>query len=110
MKTIVTVLAAAAATAAAPGSLILTGIFDGPLPGGDPKGVELYATAAITDLSIYGLETASNGGASGGAPEARFRLAAWPQGNSTTFPTATTETSPSGSDLRPIFRAPRGER
>ena len=70
MKTIVTLLAAAAATAAAPGSLIITGVFDGPLPGGDPKGVELYATAAIADLSIYGLETASNGGASGGAPEA----------------------------------------
>lgn len=50
--------------------LIITGVFDGPLPGGDPKGVELTATANIADLSIYGLETASNGDPSSGAPEA----------------------------------------
>jgi len=50
--------------------LIITGVFDGPLPGGDPKGVELTATANIADLSIYGLETVSNGGASSGVEEA----------------------------------------
>ena len=70
MKTLATLLATAAVTASAPGSLIITGVFDGPLPGGDPKGIELYATSAIADLSVFGLETASNGGASGGAPEA----------------------------------------
>lgn len=51
-------------------SLIITGVFDGPLPGGDPKGVELTATANIADLSVYGLETVSNGGVSSGLQEA----------------------------------------
>ncbi len=47
-------------------SLIISGVIDGPLSGGVPKAVELYATADIADLSIYGLESANNGGASGG--------------------------------------------
>ena len=46
--------------------LIITGIFDGPLDGGTPKGVELYVTADIADLSIYGLGSANNGGGSDG--------------------------------------------
>ena len=33
--------------------LVITAVFDGPLSGGVPKGVELYATADIPDLSIY---------------------------------------------------------
>ena len=41
--------------------LLLTGVFDGPLPGGLPKGVELSATCAIPDLRRYGLGTANNG-------------------------------------------------
>ena len=41
--------------------LLLTGVFDGPLPGGLPKGVELSATCAIPDLSRYGLGSANNG-------------------------------------------------
>ena len=55
MKTLATLLTSAVVTASAPGSLIITGVFDGPLPGGDPKGVELYATTAIADLSAFGL-------------------------------------------------------
>ena len=41
-------LSVAGALLAAPasGTLIITGVFDGPLPGGDPKGVELFATTA----------------------------------------------------------------
>jgi hypothetical protein len=35
-------------TLSSTGSLIITGVFDGPLPGGDPKGVELFATTDIT--------------------------------------------------------------
>jgi len=46
--------------------LIITGVYDGPLPGGTPKGVELYATAAIADLSAYGLGSANNGGGTDG--------------------------------------------
>ena len=46
--------------------LLLTGVFDGPLPGGTPKGIELSATCAIPDLSRYGLGSANNGGGSAG--------------------------------------------
>ena len=47
--------------------LILTGIFDGPLTGGVPKVLELYVKNAIPDMSIYGIESANNGGAAQGA-------------------------------------------
>ncbi len=46
--------------------LILTGVFDGPLPGGNPKGIELYAMEDIADLSLYGIGSANNGGGSDG--------------------------------------------
>lgn len=46
--------------------LLITGIIDGPLPGGDPKAIELYVINDIADLSTYGLEIAGNGGASTG--------------------------------------------
>ena len=48
------------------GALIITGVFDGPLPGGDPKGVELFATSAIPDLSNFALGVANNGGGTDG--------------------------------------------
>ncbi|MFM1932153.1 MAG: hypothetical protein RL226_1456, partial [Bacteroidota bacterium] len=47
-------------------ALVITAIFDGPLSGGTPKGIELYATQNIADLSIYGVGSASNGGGSQG--------------------------------------------
>ncbi len=37
------------------GDLVITGVIDGPLPGGLPKAVELYAVNNIADLSDYGL-------------------------------------------------------
>mmetsp|Transcript_15243 Transcript_15243/g.21663 ORF Transcript_15243/g.21663 Transcript_15243/m.21663 type:complete len:484 (-) Transcript_15243:209-1660(-) len=43
-------------------SLIITGVIDGPRTGGLPKAVELYATADIPDLSLYGIGFANNGG------------------------------------------------
>jgi hypothetical protein len=46
--------------------LVLTAVFDGPLSGGTPKGVELYAINDIADLSVYGLGSANNGGGSDG--------------------------------------------
>lgn len=46
--------------------LLITGIIDGPLPGGAPKGLELYAVNTIPDLSIYGLESTTNGAAAAG--------------------------------------------
>lgn len=46
--------------------LILTAVFDGPLSGGTPKGVELYVTEDIPDLGIFGLGSANNGGGTDG--------------------------------------------
>jgi hypothetical protein len=42
-------------------------VVDGPLPGGLPKAVELVVCSDISDLSIYGLESANNGGGASGA-------------------------------------------
>ena len=47
--------------------LVITGAIDGPLPGGTPKGIELYVVNNIADLSIYGLESTTNGAAAAGA-------------------------------------------
>jgi len=47
-------------------NLVITGVFDGPLSGGTPKGVELYVIKDINDLSEYGLGSANNGGGSDG--------------------------------------------
>eukprot|EP00584_Thalassiosira_punctigera_P027171 CAMPEP_0172580348 /NCGR_PEP_ID=MMETSP1067-20121228/139712_1 /TAXON_ID=265564 ORGANISM="Thalassiosira punctigera, Strain Tpunct2005C2" /NCGR_SAMPLE_ID=MMETSP1067 /ASSEMBLY_ACC=CAM_ASM_000444 /LENGTH=539 /DNA_ID=CAMNT_0013373087 /DNA_START=40 /DNA_END=1659 /DNA_ORIENTATION=- len=41
--------------------LMMTGVFDGPLPGGLPKMVELYALEEVLDLSVYGVGSANNG-------------------------------------------------
>ena len=49
-----------------PAALLITGVFDGPLSGGTPKGIELYATADIPDLSVYGVGGANNGGGTDG--------------------------------------------
>lgn len=48
------------------GNLYIAGVIDGPLPGGNPKGVQLCATGNITDLSIFGVGSANNGGGSDG--------------------------------------------
>ena len=42
-------------------AMILTGVVDGPLPGGLPKAIEVYVTEDINDLSAYGLGSANNG-------------------------------------------------
>ena len=47
-------------------ALLITAVFDGPLSGGTPKGVELYATDDIADLSAYGIGGANNGGGTDG--------------------------------------------
>jgi hypothetical protein len=46
--------------------LIITAVYDGPLSGGTPKGVELYVSSDISDLSMYGLGSANNGGGTDG--------------------------------------------
>ena len=47
-------------------SLIISGVYDGPLTGGTPKGIELYVVNDITDLSDYGIGSANNGGGTDG--------------------------------------------
>ncbi|MEL7531141.1 MAG: T9SS type A sorting domain-containing protein [Bacteroidota bacterium] len=46
--------------------LIITGVVDGPLTGGTPKAIELFALSDIPDLGIYGLGAANNGGGTDG--------------------------------------------
>lgn len=47
-------------------ALMITAVFDGPLTGGTPKGVELLATQDIADLSLFGIGSANNGGGTDG--------------------------------------------
>lgn len=39
------------------GQLLISGVYDGTLTGGQPKGIELFATDDIPDLSIYAIES-----------------------------------------------------
>ena len=48
------------------GKIIISGVFDGPLPGGTPKGVELFVREDVADLDDYGLGGANNGGGTDG--------------------------------------------
>lgn len=52
-------------------NLMISGIGDGPLSGGQPKFVELYAAGPVADLGVYGLESVNNGGGIG-MPEYTF--------------------------------------
>ena len=58
---------------AATNSLVITGAYDGPLSGGTPKGIELYVLLDISDLSLYGVSSITNGaGTSAGNVEYNF--------------------------------------
>lgn len=65
-KTGLLVAAVCGVTGTASASLIITGVVDGPRTGGLPKGVELFVTADIADLSLYGVGSANNGGGTDG--------------------------------------------
>jgi plastocyanin len=43
-------------------AIVITGIIDGPLPGGIPKAIEGYILADIVDASVYSVQRAGNGG------------------------------------------------
>lgn len=47
-------------------SLVLTAVFDGPLGGGTPKGVEIFVLQDVANLSLFGLGSANNGGGTDG--------------------------------------------
>lgn len=54
-------------------SMIITGVFDGSLSGGTPKGVELYVIKDIADLSLFGISSVTNGqGSTAGTIEFAF--------------------------------------
>jgi hypothetical protein len=65
-KALGAVVALALATSTANGSLVMTGVIDGPLTGGIPKAIEFYVVNDIPDLSIYGFGSANNGGGTDG--------------------------------------------
>lgn len=48
------------------GDLIISGVVDGDLSGGNPKAIILTATAAIPNLSVFGVGSANNGGGTDG--------------------------------------------
>lgn len=60
--------------------IVITAVYDGPLSGGQPKGVELYTLNAIADLSQYGISSANNGGGTTGTPEYTFPADVVPAG------------------------------
>jgi hypothetical protein len=45
-------------------SMIITGVYDGTLSGGTPKGVEVYVLNDIADLTLFGVSSVGNGGGS----------------------------------------------
>jgi len=108
------------ATPPSSNSLIITGVFDGPLTGGTPKGLELYATGAIADLSVYGIGAANNGGGtdgeeftlSGAAAQGDFIYIAYEGSNTDSFtnffgfaPNFTTSTvNINGDDAIELFK------
>ena len=54
-------------------SMIITGVYDGPLTGGTPKGVEIFVLKDIADLSQFGISSITNGaGTLGGTVEYAF--------------------------------------
>jgi hypothetical protein len=52
------------------GELIITGVFDGPLDGGEPKVVELFVCEDIDNLALYRAGAANNGGGTDGPESA----------------------------------------
>ena len=52
-------------TIAGGGNLMISGVIDGPLTGGQPKAIEFYALDDIPDLSLYGFGSANNGNGGG---------------------------------------------
>ena len=58
---------------AATNSMVITGVFDGPLTGGTPKGVEIFILKDISDLTKFGISSITNGaGTLGGTVEFPF--------------------------------------
>ena len=59
-------LALVTASSVQASDIVITGVIDGPLTGGVPKGVELFVLNDISDLSVCGVGFANNGGGTDG--------------------------------------------
>lgn len=81
MKPLLSIVLILLAAVCGHAQLVITNVFDGPLTGGTPKGVELYAISNINDLSEYGIASANNGEGSSGIPEFTFPVASVPAGS-----------------------------
>jgi hypothetical protein len=67
MKKIITTLTALSiGVATSQAALVIAGVIDGDLTGGNPKAIVLQATSDIADLSTWGIGSANNGGGSDG--------------------------------------------
>lgn len=66
LTTLTALTAAGLVGTSASASLVIQGVIDGDLSGGNPKAVVLKATAAVANLSAYGIGSANNGGGSDG--------------------------------------------
>jgi hypothetical protein len=53
-------------------TILISAVMDGDVSGGNPKMIELYAKTNIADLSVFGLESGTNGAASSGTSEFTF--------------------------------------
>ena len=60
-------------------ALLITAVFDGPLPGGQPKGLELYAIRDVPDLRRYGLQSINTAAEAAERPEVGWLF---PEGSS----------------------------
>ncbi len=63
MKHSALLLAGLACASQAYSQALITGIIDGPRTGGLPKGIEIYITQDIADLSVLSVESGTNGAA-----------------------------------------------
>lgn len=53
-------------------SMVITGVFDGPLTGGVPKGVEIFVLKDIPDLTKFGVSAINNATSSNGVAKYNF--------------------------------------
>ena len=53
-------------TVSACGNLMISGVIDGPLSGGIPKAIELYAVNTVGNMASYSIGSANNGGGTDG--------------------------------------------
>jgi len=65
-KTILTCATLAFGVASSQAALLIAGVIDGDLSGGNPKAIVLQSDMAIADLSTWGVGSANNGGGTDG--------------------------------------------